>query len=467
MRTIRGALQHQVICCPVGPAALALTAAASYEVWLSNEFDERFTEVRRYFIDKRPHRFERHLLFSNSLGGFDTLRLLGRASEESDVARTIARRERPAGAGIDFSELQIISVSENSGIQVSTGFFERNAATYLEYLRELLLSECIFLATDHGHEAMNLLTGNIAYKEDDPGLIERTFELERTYSDPNFSRLSPTEPTPDRPTAWRGVGNIYLLDALGKRTGLVKAAALRKYYTDTAKDYVPLTQKANVEGDPDYVEPTPDPGVTPGSTPFPNSLITREGSFKKQNCGAGEDGLPAIITIPAARYGGENSGDADLLAQAEARSLDTQAYADQFGSCAVAQNYAWNVPAGHFHYRSNLPAKVGVYHLAGSVVKGNIQALQGASGTYVFPVGSNDLDFPVETGWYYYIYGAAGQNIQVDVYRNGTLRKTEVKLFSSAGTSNSYFFDNVGIGSGTDTYSPASTDKFLIKLTIL
>jgi hypothetical protein len=468
--SIQGVSLHQVVCCPAGPTALGLDPdTVQYEVWLSDESDFRFSEVRTYYIDARRHRYERFLLFSNSLGGFDTLRLLGKASEESDVALVKAQKERPDGAGIDFSELQVISVSETSGIEVSTGFFEHNAQEYLNYLRELLLSECIFLDTPHGHESVSLLTSNLAYRQDDPGLVERTFAFSRTYSDPNFSKLAPTDPIPDRPTAWRGVGNTHILDSFGKRTGYVKAPALRKYYTDTAKDFIPFTQKPNVEGDPDYIPPTPDPSVTPGSTPYPSALISREGTFRKSNCGPGEDGLSALISVPAGKYGGENAGDADLLAEADWKSLDTQAYADVYGTCAVAQNYSWTVPAGHFHVRTNMPAKVGVYHLpaTGPADKGNIQALQGQSGTYVFPVGTNDLDFPVETGWYYHVFGTAGQTIRTEVYRNGILRQTADRTFASAGTANSYLFDLAGTGSALDLYSPASGDKFLIKLTIL
>ncbi|WP_254562149.1 DUF5977 domain-containing protein [Dyadobacter diqingensis] len=464
-KSIQGVLSFQVVCSPVGPIALGLTAAdiVKYEVWLSDENLLRFTQVRTFNIDRKKYPYQRFVLFSNSFGGFDTLRLLGKSTEESDVTKNTAVKERETGKGLDYSELAVISVQENSGVEVSTGFFDRNQEVYLNYMRELMLSECVLEDTPWGYEALNLINDNIKYRDDDPGLIERSFQFRRTYSDINFSTLAPVAALPSRPTAWRGVGNVYLLDAYGKRTGLVKPAGLRKYFTDNGFDVVPLTQKPNVEGDKDYIAPSPDPGVIKGSTPFPNAAITRKGTFVKSNCAVGEDGMEAVITVPAGTFGGEKLGLSDALAEAEWKRLNTQDYANTYGSCAVAQNYAWNVPAGKFHYRSNMPAKIGVYHLTESGAdKGNIQALQGQTAPYIFPTGSNDLDFPVESNWYYYIYGNAGQTIKVEIYKNGVLHKSETIVFANTEAANAFMFDgSLGI------YTPVSTDRFLIKLTIL
>lgn len=459
--TIQSASAFQVVCAPVGPVALGLLDGAilKYEVWLADENMLRFTEVRTYEIDRRRHRFERFILFANSFGGFDTLRLLGKSSEDSDVTRQTAVKERDAAQGLDYSELAIISIKENSGIQVSTGLFERDQEKYLSYLRELMLSECILEDTVHGYEAVNLITGSITYREDNAGLMERSFQFRRTYSDTNFSSLAPVSAAPARATAWRGVGNVYLLDGYGKRTGMVKPAALRKYYTDNGSDVVPLTQKANVEGDKDYLIPSPDPSTVPGSTPFPNAAINRKGTFVKNNCGAAEEGMEAMISIPAGTYGAEKAGISDALAEAAWNQLNTQEYANLYGSCAIGQNYTWAVPVGHFHYRTNMPSRVGVYYVVdGAATRGNIQSIQGMPGAYIFPVGSNDLDFPNDPGYYYNVYGETGQTIKIEIFQNGTLRTTLTRSFPVAGYANeSLFFE----------LTPAALDRYLIKLTIL
>lgn len=333
--TISNLARFQVICCPVGPQALELSGdVVKYEVWLSDQDDQRFSEVRTYHIDRRKHRFERYLIFSNSLGGFDTLRLLGRAFEESDVYANTARRERDPEKGIDFLDLEVISTGEESGISISTGIFEENDTVYLDYLRELMMAEQVYLVTGYGHESMNLINSNIRYQEDDPGLIERTFQLKRTYSDPNYSRLPAAEPVPARATVWQGLGMRPVLDSNGKRTGMLVFERMVLVYADDNNQVIPYTVKPNLPGDPDYKAPIPGGGGA-GTTPYPSLAISREGSFKRNNCPAGQIGGPATIAVPAGMFGGEAEGDADVLAEAYFRSLDTQSYANQHGSCTV------------------------------------------------------------------------------------------------------------------------------------
>lgn len=334
-RTVSNLARFQVISVPVGPQALELPAdVVKYEVWLSDEDDQRFSEVRTYHIDRRKHRFERYLIFSNSLGGFDTLRLLGRAYEESDVYANTARRERDPDKGIDFLDLEVISTGEESGISISTGIFEQDDTVYLDYLRELMMAEQVFMVTDYGHESMNLINSNIRYREDDPGLIERTFQLKRTYSDPNYSRLPATEPIPARPTTWQGLGMRPVLDSNGKRTGLLVFERMVLVYEDDNSQVVPYTVKPNLPGDPDYKGPIPGGGEA-GTTPYPSLAISRPGTFRRNNCPAEHTGGPATIAVPAGMFGGEAPGDADLLAEAHYRSLDTQAYANLHGTCTI------------------------------------------------------------------------------------------------------------------------------------
>lgn len=334
--TISGLRQFHIVCCQIGPDVLDLGAdVVKYEVWLSDSENQRFTETRTYFIDRRKFAFERFLLFSNSLGGFDSIRLTGIATQETDVTKNTSRKEREAGNGLDFSELQIISVSETSGIKLSTGFFEQNADTYLDYLRELMLSEVIFLDTKYGFEAVNLITSNLEYAKDRPGLIERTFELSRTYSDKNYSRMPAVTPQVARATKWVGVSAKAVLDSFGKRTGKLAYERLQKVYQDDNSKVVPYAVKPNIPGDPDYIVPMTEPSIEPGSTPYPSALISRAISYGRNNCGSGYLGSAPVVSIPAGTYGGEVVGDSDELAEAKFKTMDTQEYANLNGTCAV------------------------------------------------------------------------------------------------------------------------------------
>jgi hypothetical protein len=456
---------NQVVCFPVGPAVLgAPDTALRYEVWLSNEQNRRFTETRTYWLDQAYQQQERAILFVNSLGGWDTLRLVGRATETLKVTQTVAERDRPADAPLDWPSTLVVSTEGEREIQVATGYFRRDAKEWRRYLDELLLSEQMYLVTDKGHVPLRRVTNALVDARDEPGLVSETLTFVRDLTVQNYSDLPPTEPTPTRPTAWQGVSYQHVLDAWGKRVGLLRAARLRKIYADDGTPFKPLTYKPNAQGDPDYEFPRPAPNVVPGSTPYPSALLERTGSFNRSNCPAGSEGGPATIVIAAGRYGGEAPGDADALAAAEAASLDTQAYADQWGTCLVNEHYTWSVPANHWHYRANRPARIGLYNPSSQW--GNLQSLP--AGSYAFPPGANDLDFPISDAlFYFYVYGTPGAQVKVDVFRNGTLRKSVTYTVSSEGFDNHFLFDNQGSGEPFALYNPASGDRFFFKITDL
>lgn len=345
--SIAGLRAFQVICAQITPEILELdNDVLQYEVWLSDGNNQRFTEVRTYIIDRKKYEFERFLLFSNSFGGFDSIRLLGHSSQETDVTKNTSRKERIAGKGLDFSELEVISISENSGIKISTGLFEENAVLYVDYLRELLLSEVILLDTEYGYEAVNLITSNLEYAKDRPGLLERTFEFERTYSDKNYSRMLPVEQLPGRATKWVGITAKAVLDVFGKRTGSLMYERLQKVYSDDGTKVIPYTVKPNMPGDPDYISPMIEGSIVPGSTPYPSVAISRSISYRRNNCSNGYLGTIPVISIPAGSYGGESPGDSDELAEAKFSSLNTQEYANATGVCEI----------------NNVPFHFGIFH---------------------------------------------------------------------------------------------------------
>lgn len=466
---LRSAQFGQVVCVPVGAHILSFNQSKtlqSYQVWLSNENNHRLSEIRTYHLDHRFQAQQRAILFSNSFHTYDTLRLTGTAVESLKVQRYTADRERPLNAPADFSEFHIIDRIGEREITISTGFFERNVAANLRYLDELLLSEEWFLITDRNHEPLELATSQLVDHDDIPDLVARTFQFKFVRQQNSFSRLPVAPPAPERPTYWKPEGLRYLLDGFGKRTGMVRPLKLVKYYVADNTAVSPLTQKPNAAGDPNYVAEYVDGGIAVGSTPYPSALITRETTYVRtsSNCAPGLEGGPATVVIAATKYGGEQPGDADALAEAEYNSLNTQAYADANGSCTLNADYTATVPAGHFQYRSNVPAKVGLYRLTGAYPgdQGNTPDLQSVVGSYIFPVGSNALNFPISTAFYFRVYGAARAAYTLKVYQNGVLRKSVTGNFNPDGYDNHYLFDQVGIGAGL--YSPVSPDRFYIQL---
>ncbi|MDF7817925.1 DUF5977 domain-containing protein [Runella sp. MFBS21] len=470
---LRSAQFGQVVTVPVGTHVIGANPTKtlqSYQVWLSNEYDHRLSEIRTYHLDHRKVAQERFIIFNNSFHTYDTLRLTGASTEAIKVTRTTAERERPLNAAPDFTEFYIVDRYADRELTISTGFFERDVAAQLRYLDELLMAEEWYLVTDRNHEPLELITTQLVDHDDIPDLVARQFQFRYVRQQNSYSRLPIAPPAPERPTYWKAEGLRYLLDAYGKRTGMVRPLKLVKCYVDDDTAVAPLTQKPNAAGDPDYVSEYLDTGIVVGSTPYPNTAISRPTTFVRSSatCPSGLEGGPATITVASGKYGGEQPGDADALAEAEYNSLNTQAYANTNGTCTLNANYTATVPTGHFQYRSNAPTKIGLHRLTPSAPwpgdQGNTPELQSVVGSYIYPVGSNALNFPVDggAGFYFRVYGTNGTTYTLKVYRNGVLKKTLASTLGVSGYDNHYMFDDTGVGGGL--YAPADGDKFYIQI---
>lgn len=428
---LTGGQPYQVVCLPAGPKALGLTSdVASYEVWLSDNTASRnrLSEVRLYQLDTRPRSQQRYVLFSNSLGGWDTLRLVGEGMETLNTTRTTATLERPAGAPADFAELRVVNLEGSRTITASTGWFESHARHQLRYLAELLLSSQLYLVDEKGHQPLELITASLVDKEDNPDLVARTFVFRVSTPQTNHSAMPAAPMIAARPVKWRGVGVLRILDGYGKRTGKARPLKLQKYYPDTGAVYKPITEKPNQPGDPDFVDALPLPGEAAGSTPYPSQAISRATTYRRTTCTNGQVGDVATVTIPAGKYGSETSqADADGKAEAEYTASNTQAYADANGSCTAAPElYQVAVAAGCWRYRVSDGQRFEVewFQQGNEAAKiGNTWDLQGQNRAYVYPRYSTDLEFPVKpSDWRFFVYGTAGQQIRLQLYQNGLLR---------------------------------------------
>ena len=425
---------YTVAIVPVGVVQLGLDQLAKtvqrYELWLSTETNERISEVRTFKIDQQYRAQERYLHYANSLGGFDPLRLVGTAAESLGVSRSVAKKEKPLYSFGEFPELQIIKTVGEHTLVVSTGYIERNGPTHRLVMSDLFLSKEIYLVTDKGHVPVVLETSQHAFKVDDEDLISFTLTFRKAVTQENFSDLPAKDNYAGRPTVWVGVNLFNLLDGFGKRTGFGQFATLQLYYSDNGQPVRPFETKPNVPGDPDYIEPVLLDSITPGSTPYPSAAISRPATFARNNCQAGFTGSYPTITIAAGKYGGENPGDADALAEAEYAALNTQAYANANGTCTLftTQNYNFTPPAGHFHYRSSDPTGTRLYYedASGQRTMGVWTPYQGASNSYQFATNSQDRSFPVTTTgtWKVGVVCPTNRTSGVRIYRNGDLMQT-------------------------------------------
>lgn len=435
-----------VVLFPVNFTNLCIdSACSSFKVWLSDENNQRFSEVLTYYVDQIDRKQERSIVYSNSRGGWDTLRLTGEATEYAKINQNSLLKEQTSFEATAPAALKVISTDGDREIIISTGYIERNIKETLACLEEILLSEDIYIETEKGHRQVKRLTNQLVLKEDEFGKVARILQFQYVESVKNYSELPVVMATQPRATTWASFGSFQnLLDNYGKRTGYKKPESLIKVYVDNLQPVKPINVKANVEGTEGYIGSVFDAGIAIGSTPFPNALYSRSTSFKKNNCASGYDGLAAVISIPAGTYGGEKTGDADLLAVAAANAQDTQVYANTYGACTpIGPVYTWNIPANHWHYRVKDPAKMSILYVDfgfGSYPAGNDVSMQSQSGAYIYPVGSNDLDFPVSgppnyLGWDIRITGyAAYANKTFKGYLNGVLLFSNPITFDSTGT---------------------------------
>ena len=426
---------YTVYSIPVGFGQLNLDATErqtgklihSYQVWLVNEQQRRLTQVRTYYVETEPPRNVRYLIFANSLGGYDTLRCTGIATDSLGLKAVTAQRSLPSGYLPTSAELFTASKTGDRAMTINTGLQEDPAN--LDYLQELALSEDVYVLTQEG--LVSVVPTDTAYRprEDDEDLAGRPFSFRWGKSEVGFSAL-PTPPTaPLRPTAWQPENPYCLIDsATGLRTGVLGAARLRLTYADTGEVVTGVRTKANVPGTIGYVAPVASALCAPLTTSFRNVATTRIGSFVRQTCPVGQAGQPATLAIAANTFGGNTADEvANRVAQAF-RLLDTQAYADQFGPCSPnPYDYVVSVPAGHFHYRTNNPQMVQLAcEPAGQPPLGSAWWLQGQTGPYVFPRSTTDMAFPQANGagFQYSISAPGGGSGTARIFRNGVLMTT-------------------------------------------
>lgn len=315
-------------------APAAPRAVMAYELWLSDGDNARLSEVRRYEVDWEPQRFERQLLFNNSMGGYDTLRLTGKAQQQLKTSRMSAEVVELQKQDVDYSSLQLINVDGEKTWTVSTGYVVRDAVEWVNYMQEILLAEELYMVTEKGHIAMELVNTDVVYSEDDADLMARTFVLKEANRERNFSDMPAQGGLPDRPICWRGRDYEPLHDEWGVRNNDGHPVLLEKVYCDTGELVRPYTIKENLQGEEGYIESEHVAEFTPASTPYLSLAYSRDSVFRRNDCGANSEGSLWTIDMPAGAGGSETSqAEADANALRRGVSVDTQANANIYGVC--------------------------------------------------------------------------------------------------------------------------------------
>ncbi|MBO0933934.1 DUF5977 domain-containing protein [Fibrella aquatilis] len=439
-----------VYCVPTGPVALGLAKAdrqiVRYAVWLTDEQDQPVSETRLYFVDNRYMPDYRYIVFANSLGGFDTVALVGDSSEKVGYTRLISERPTDPLGLPTYAERVVSQVTGERELTANTALIAPDQRTWLQ---DLLLSEEIYVVTDRSH--LPLLIQNQDYPASDTTELLGGRSLTFRYANRERNatgRLAVAPALPSRPTIWNVFAFSCELDSRGKRTGRKLATLLQLTYQDTGEVVKPTQIRANLPNEEGYLSPISSPDCQ--QTPFVSAAISRYGTYKRATCGVGYTGVEALIGIAAGAYGSEISqADADAKAEAAWSQLNTQATADATGVCdANPANYAANVPNGQFHVRLTHPRIVLIYTNA-SPMQGNQWG--SATGPFVYPFGTADMNFLAGStaDWRVSLTTTQGGVGTIRVYVNGVLKRSDDRPYNAGPF---MLFDGVPVVSGDRVY---------------
>jgi hypothetical protein len=451
---------------PVGFKALGLDLkefpVLGYRIWLEDEDGVKLTENREYWLDQEYRRNVRFILFANSLGGFDTIYLMGQGEEQLSVSRSLSDRYPDYNFLPSYAETVINSTTGERQLTVSTGWISKFDRSYLQ---ELLLSKEVYYVTERAFLPLLPSFDALRTMVDDEDLIGRNLTFRFINPKRNYSSLPVLTGVLPRATAWRPKAVACLLDGNGKRTGKKAATLLEKYYLDDETRVPTAPIKPNIPGTEGYIPPivSPDCAVTP----YLNIAINRQGTYYKQGCPTGQVGGSALITIAANVYGSEISlADANSKAEAAWQLLNTQAYANANGACVVSPElYAYSVPSSRFHYRASNPSLISIqYGSPTEASMGNTWGVQGSGGSFVFPQFSNDLNFPISVlhydFWSLLIKGTKNTQRRIKIYNNGVLKINKLITINGEGFEQTNVFYNGGVS----IFTPVSMDKLYISV---
>lgn len=430
-----------VYCIAVGVKALGLAAdVVNYSVWLTDENDERVSELRTYWIDRRFRHEVNYFLFESALGNFETFITAGDRLDSVEIEAQEGQVFTGYGYEAELSDTSIQEVRGRQIMKINTGAIVPAAYSFVY---QLMFSEQIFMISERSHLPVALRSrAAMPYNSVNDMLRDETVTFTLSKEVKNVFELPILSSAAQRLTAWRPIATACELDGRGRFNGLLKVTLLELFFLDNNTAVSPRKIKANIAGEAGYIPAITSSTCSVINSPFLSAAISRQGTFVRATCAANEVGGFAIIAIAAGAWGSNVSqADADAKAEAEWLSLNTQAYADSNGSCsAFPQNYVVTVPSGRFWIRLNSfdtqkTAGTGISasgsgYRPGNVWFNNNTDLQ-PNQTDVYPENTWDVGFPVLSGpgsnYDLHWYLKSNNNVlrTMKIYVNGALVQTE------------------------------------------
>ncbi|OUJ71988.1 SprB repeat-containing protein, partial [Hymenobacter crusticola] len=149
--THTGLSRYEVHCLPAGYLQLGLNNAEQadrhierYQVWVTDSDGVLRSEVRHYLLDRRPVLQRRYLVFANSLGGMDTVAMVGEGQLDVEVTgEEVQRSPVPFPDPLDGDQL-VLDRTLRPVLKLGSGVRD-NAREWMAVQQELLLSKRVLL----------------------------------------------------------------------------------------------------------------------------------------------------------------------------------------------------------------------------------------------------------------------------------------------------------------------------------
>jgi hypothetical protein len=148
----------------------------AWEVFVTDSSDNLISETRKYRLNTDYFPYKRFLLYLNSLGGFDTLCISGKASMAMDTDEVIAERILPYNHGVSDPDFEVLEKVGSRQLKVSTGYKSKE---YMDRLQDFLISPAVYLLLNDRHIPVKVRTRNseIFDEESTINKIDVTLEL--------------------------------------------------------------------------------------------------------------------------------------------------------------------------------------------------------------------------------------------------------------------------------------------------
>lgn len=151
-----------------------------YEVYLVNGSQHQISEVRGYYIDRRPKKYYRYFLSWSSFGSLDSRLCYGEGSTELQITQRLAESINWQNQDIRLGQAYAFNLSSQSRFAVSTGFMSK---AEMVLWRDFYLSVFKYRLVNGRLLPILLLSDTIAEIQDGSMLHAQAFEYRYLYEE--------------------------------------------------------------------------------------------------------------------------------------------------------------------------------------------------------------------------------------------------------------------------------------------